>query len=478
MNSTAKHRLAEPSASLFKRCLVLPIAVLLASCATDHYPINPRLAHVDNSRGYRLQRFLATDSQDALFMQVAISGGGARASALGLGVLEALRETTVLPLGQRKQLIDELDVLTGVSGGSILAAYIGLHGLKALDQFPQDFLRRPMQAAFMSRVLSVPSLWKIQSPRWGRGDVFAEFLDEELFKGASFADLSLRPRKPFVIINASDMSTGTQFEFTQERFDYLCSDLDGVSLARAVAASSAVPIALSPIAMWNHNDSTSHGGCGGPETNLLAPTVGSGFNASARLAELESFRAVKDGKLKRPFVHLLDGGLSDNVGAFGPADALLSLGGVRSDANLWMYRNLRWVVQVVVNAEGSVARPEDHSADVPGPVRTALALADIPIRRNSNAALLIKRALLEGWQSEVQAARARGEFDIFPLDTRFYLIEVDLAESPHELVRERLKAIPTTLHLPEEDVKLLREQGATALRESPDFQRLINDLNR
>jgi NTE family protein len=56
---------------------------------------------------------------------------------------------------------------------------------------------------------------------------------------------------PFVAIHATDLTIGSPFTFVQDQFDYLCSDLSTYPVARAVAASSAVPLVFSPITLRN-----------------------------------------------------------------------------------------------------------------------------------------------------------------------------------------------------------------------------------
>src|SRR4029450_11183866 len=79
----------------------------------------------------------------------------------------------------------------------------------------------------------------------------AQYYDEILFNGATFADLE-RGKGPFVVASATDISTGARFVFGQGVFDVLCSDLGAVRLSRAAAASSAVPVVLSPVTMNNY----------------------------------------------------------------------------------------------------------------------------------------------------------------------------------------------------------------------------------
>ena len=458
-------------------CLLGALALLLGGCSTAHYAINPPLQRVDTAAGYRAPRTFALEPDDRFFLHVSISGGGARAAALGHGVLEALRDTPIRWGGRDKRLIDDMDALMGVSGGSMLAAYYALHGADGLARFDTDFFQAPFQTDLLSLALSPRNLWRIQSPRFGRGDLLAEYLDERLFKGVTFGDLSRAPRKPYVTLYASDMVTGARFEFVQEQFDFLCSDLGGVTLARAVAASSAAPLVLSPITLWNHAPADGSAGCGDPPARATARALPPDTGAARQLAEMETLRAVTPNGLLRPFVHLLDGGLSDNVGARGPTDYIAQFGSVIAGTRAAGYRAVRRVAFVVVNAETSARTPEDNLADVPGPLRTALALADIPINRNSSTALAAKRSLLDGWRAEVAAAHGRGDYEVFAADARFYLIEVNLADEPDVVLRERLLAVPTTLQLPPEDVRVLRRHAAAALQRSPDFQRLLTDLH-
>lgn len=187
-----------------------------------------------------------------------------RAATFGFGVLEALRDTAIVWDGCPQRLIDQLDIMTAVSGGSILAAWYALRGVDGLADFEARFLNASLQQELEAAVLTPRGLWRIPSPRFGRSDLLAEHLDERLFEGATFADLTRRLRKPFVNIYASEMFNGSRFEFVHDQFDFLCSELGGVSLARAVAASSAVPMLLSPITLWNHSGASSD--CGDPPT--------------------------------------------------------------------------------------------------------------------------------------------------------------------------------------------------------------------
>lgn len=458
----------------FTRCASAALCLLVAACSSAHYAINPPLPQVDPERGYRLQRYVAQDPQDSLLLHVSFSGGGLRAATLGLGVLDELRATAIDWDGRHERLFDQLDIVMGLSGGSMLAGALAMGGEAGLARFEDALLRGSPQSDFARSLFSPSTLWRLGSPNYGRSDAFERFLDERLFHGTTFADLSERPHKPFAVIYASDMVNGGRFEFVQEQFDFLCSDLGGVKLARAVAASSAVPLLLSPVTFWNHAGGAPGQDCGPP----LLRQAAAGPPAAAlsrRLSELESYRELQGDRPRRPFIHLVDGGLADNVSVRGPTDYIGQFGGIVSSARFAGYRHLRRVVFIVVNAETSASAPEDLSAQVPGPLRTALALADIPINRNSDAALGQMRATVQAWREEVRRAQAQGEGTPFAADVEFHLIEVTL-DDPDPALSERLKAIPTTLELPAADVALLREHARQRLRAAPAYRAMLRSL--
>jgi NTE family protein len=185
---------------------------------------------------------------------LAFSGGGTRAAAFSYGVLEELRWTEITVDGRRQLLLDEVDIVTGVSGGSFTALAYALYGDRLFDFYETAFLKREMQHDLIGRALNPLNWTRLSSASWGRSELAAQLYDEILFHGATFADLDRKPG-PFALVTATDISTGARFSFIQPSFDVICSDLDAVPLSRAAAASSAVPFALSPVAFNNYGGS-------------------------------------------------------------------------------------------------------------------------------------------------------------------------------------------------------------------------------
>ena len=190
-------------------------------------------------------------NSDKLFVVVTFSGGGKRAAAFSYGVLEALRDVKVTtPDGEQHSLLDEIDLISAVSGGAFTAAYYALQRPGDLRQ-----LRAPLP---QSRHGEGPVAQGARARRTGRGspirlvsrsDLEVEYFDEELFNGATVYDVMTR--SPRVIITATDLVRAKPFAFTREQLNGICVDPKSVPVARAVFASAATPIYFAPLVMRN-----------------------------------------------------------------------------------------------------------------------------------------------------------------------------------------------------------------------------------
>ena len=202
------------------------------------------------------------DQQDLVIL--AFSGGGTRAAAFSYGVLEALRRIEIVTKSGRKiRLLDEVDVITGISGGSFTALAYGLYGEKLFDDYEARFLKRNVQGELIARMLDPLNWGALSSTGWGRSELAAQLYDEILFNGATFADL-YRAGGPMIAVNATDLATGSRMLFMPQNFNVMCADLGPIRLSRAAAASSAVPVVLSPITINNYG-----GSCGYQEPAWL-----------------------------------------------------------------------------------------------------------------------------------------------------------------------------------------------------------------
>lgn len=436
------------------------VAVLVsAGCATTHYPINAPLDK-PSTQAYALAD---ADNTDSLFIQLSFSGGGTRAAALAYGVLTELRAQSIYWDRRERRLLDEIDLITATSGGSILAAYYALFREQTFTTFEKEFLFADLQDELKKRTLYSPvNWWRLTSPRFGRSDIFAELLDERLFKGATFRFWETQSR-PRVLIAASNISTGERFEFTPVNFKTLCSDISTFPVARAVAASSALPVVLSPVTVWDYRDACP------VSSSTAAPAGGEGA--------IPPSQATKTDPAAIRYVHLLDGGLADNLGARGTPDFVERTGGIIETTRRSGYRGVRKAVFIMVNAETASQPMQDRSPDVPGVLRAVTALVDIPINHYSSETRSRIRATVAAWEQEVRNSTDAQRADVFVRDAKFYLIEISLAAAPDPAERERFMNVPTTLKLDQDDVQKLIGYGRKALRESPEFSILMRDIS-
>jgi NTE family protein len=136
---------------------------------------------------------------------LAFSGGGTRAAAFAYGVLEELAATPVVLGGRPRRLLDEVDLISAVSGGSFTAAYYGLYGDRVFHDFETEFLKRPVEEQLVVQLLRPRNWVRLASLYFNRSQLAADYYDEHLFRGATFADLEQRSG-PEILINATDLS--------------------------------------------------------------------------------------------------------------------------------------------------------------------------------------------------------------------------------------------------------------------------------
>jgi NTE family protein len=454
----------------------LALLILLGGCATR--PINPSITQADSSKGYRyLTREGHLDKENIVVL--AFSGGGTRAAAFSYGVLEALRRIEVAGPRGKTRLLDQVDIITGVSGGSFTALAYGLYGEKLFDFYETAFLKRNVQGELIGRVLNPANWAALWSPGWGRSETAAQLYDEILFHGATYADLD-HGNGPFVVATATDIATGTRVGFHQGIFDLLCSDLDAVPLSRAAAASSAVPFALSPVTINNYGG-TCHYKLPAFLTAFADPATAPrpAARVMAQLRDLESY-----GQGDKPYIHLVDGGLSDNLGMRGVLEALEELEAVYSLGRPTPFDHARRIVIFVVNSLSTPKTNWDQSERPPGDIALLIKATGVPIDHYSYDSVETLRDMIADWQKmrrlrDSAAFRANKDPAIAALlktpDIDLYAIDVSFAALKDPAERDYLNNLPTSFVLPPEAVDRLRAAAGKIILESPDFQRVLKD---
>ena len=140
--------------------LLIVLLSLPLGCEYVDPTMNAPLPRWNPAYGYRyanLPPSLAY-STDNLFVVVSFSGGGARASALSYGVLRELARTPIVWEGYRKRLVDEINIINGLSGGSFTAAYYALYHDRIFHEFEDRFLRKDWESELPRAFSGLPAI--------------------------------------------------------------------------------------------------------------------------------------------------------------------------------------------------------------------------------------------------------------------------------------------------------------------------------
>lgn len=444
----------------------LGIALVLAGCSSVKPWINEPLPPEDQSIPVR-----KSERDPSILVAVTLSGGGARAAAFGFGVLTEMQETRFVWNGSPTTLLDATDVVSGVSGGSIVAAYFAAHGIEGLPRFEHEFLRQNFQNSLITQALRPGNLIDLTSPWLGRTHLLARRLDE-LYGGLTFGDVERRPRHPQLFITATDMSLGTGFEFTWEQFSLICSDLRKVPLSFAVASSSAVPLLLSPMTLKNYADQC-------PERRSTSAASARAATGDYRARLYRAHELSYTDARRKPYIHLVDGGLADNLGVQRLLDRALAGGGLRqtfSEVGI-PPGTIRKLVLITVNAERDPSVDISQSDKVPNMAQVVDALLFGTGARATRETQEFLRDITRQWQQSL-ANGSPGSTDVFAPDAEVHVIPVNLRDAPDDIARRRLLQVPTAFSITSEEVTDLIEAGGSVLRHSPEFRALVQSLLR
>lgn len=459
--------------------LSLLALVLLAGCA---YPErNVPAAKISDRQGYQYHLLDPAGPEDTLII-VTASGGGTRATALALAVLEGM---DAVKLADGETLAQQVDVISSVSGGSVAAGYFALAGREGFKTLEDDFVRQDGMTPLLWGVLNpVGAVRYFAVPGQERIDLLIDYLDQQLFKGATFQTLIEHKRRPYLLLNASDMVEGVPFPFTQRKLDLLCSDLGKIPLAEAVAASAAFPVALSPVTLKNYSPCAAQ-----PETwppswvtvNLDPPgtppeqSIWYQNPARATLGRVENAYALGDVKGRKDsklYIHLLDGGIADNLGIFEPYRMLTTQDALPSFLTRINRGDIKKLVFIAINARSFAPSDLDQQQATPGMVDMLLASINAPIDRATAGTAAQLRELLDNAYRQVVLADPSKEQLFRDLAANTALISIDFDAIVDADCRRKFHSIPTSWSLTKAQIDAVMKIGPALLAHDPAFEKL------
>ena len=203
--------------------------------------------------------------------------------------------------------------------------------------------------------------------------------------------------------------------------------------------------------------------------------------ALQRYREMRDFQNSKD----RPYIHLVDGGVSDNIGVRGVLEALEELAASSAFRNQVGFGNIRRVVLMVVNSRSSPKTDWDRNETPPGFVVQLLQSAGVPIDRYSfeTVETMKDRAEIVKWRRELLVAQARlagateAQAEAKIPKVTLEVVDVSFDAIPDPTERAQFMDLPTSFVLPPEDVDGLRDVAGRLMRQSANYQSVVQGFS-
>ncbi len=419
--------------------------------------------------GYRFENIGGGKEENKLFVCLAFSGGGTRAAALAYGAMIALKQTRI-EWPRHESLLDDVDVISSVSGGSFTAAYYGLFRehtfpdpAQQSPDFERNFLYRNIEGSLILQALA-PWYWPwLLSPYYSRIDLAADYYGNTVFDNRTFESMKKLGR-PFIILNATNIGNETRFPFTQEQFDVIGSDLSDYPVARAVAASSAFPFLLSPLELENYQRLD-----GFPK--LLQYELGMRDyyeNPSHYYWSQTQQDYISNHK---PYVHLLDGGLADNIG-------LRPIINAYQQSNGFLLRHISDIDRLVIISVNARSKSDDMTSEqhhTPHIIPTvAEATAEIAMDNYSfDTEFLMKELIDQLEQDKEELARGPHQTQLHVVP---YTVEVSFEAIANEDRRKKFYGVGTNFDLPAEQVQALISEGCNLLKNDARYRCMLQDI--
>lgn len=457
---------------------LMPWLLLIGLAGCAHYQVNDPKPVYEPDYGYRYLDKTQTVEQDKVYVALVFSGGGTRAAALSYGVMKKLQDTAID--NDQRTLLDEVDLISSVSGGSFTAAYYGLFGDDLFSDFEPQFLHRNIQGELTKKLFNPVNWWRLFSPNFNRIDLAIELYDETVFAEKTYQDLLNNGRQPYIALNGTNLTTGSQFTFTQPAFDILGSDLSTVPVARAVATSSAFPVLLSPVTFRNYPASQGF---------ALSKDIQLGLNDRyggpnpRRYLWANNQAIYHNNKAEHPYVHLMDGGLSDNIGTRYVIDNF-----TRSSGFLFKRRTtMKELVVIMVNAKTEPPQSLDSDETPPNLLDVAYKTATVSLDNYSFESVQLVSELLGVSVRDAQVilqcqavidreCQSGYKLPTIPHSYQVTAVEINFLNIKESQQRQRMLSLPTSFSLSKSQVDELIEVASDLLAQDKAFNQLVTRL--
>lgn len=255
-----------------------------------------------------------------------------------------------------------------------------------------------------------------------------------------------------------------------------------IPFSRAVTASSAVPGAFSSIILKNYA-----GTCNYPVPEWATKALDE-RQVNTRRYHIAKVLSEYQDTTSQPYIHLLDGGISDNLGLRVIINLTHGGGGLMNSLERLDLEKTSKLAIITVNAQttfDATFNKNDYSI----PLLDSLgAVSSIPLDRYTFETMEIVRNNIIEWNESITASRCGEALPsknsrqvgianaASACAAQIYLIEMNFDQLEDETERNHLKHLPTSFNLEPDDVDRLKAAAKKILADSVEFNELIDDL--
>ena len=191
-----------------------------------------------------------------------------------------------------------------------------------------------------------------------------------------------------------------------------------------------------------------------------------------------------DNRVEDPYFHLVDGGISDNLGLRGVLDILETYEALHDAGQPTPLDHIRRIIIFVVNSLSKPSTKWNKSENPPGSIDILIKAAGVPIDRYSGEMVEQLKDIGARWNTS-RRIRDSAAFtkdkdpaikDIVNApNAHIYVIDVSFKALKDKSERDYLNQLPTSFVLSDKAVDRLRAAAATIILDSPDFQQVLKD---
>lgn len=167
------------------------------------------------------------------------------------------------------------------------------------------------------------------------------------------------------------------------------------------------------------------------------------------------------------YVHLVDGGITDNLGLHALYDLVTLSGGAKKKLEQAGKKPPKHFVVISVNSSTNPIRDMDVSNKEPSIGETVGAMSSVQLHRYNAATTALMESSIKKWAEEVSTSEHQ---------VKAYFINIGIEDVVKPEVRLFFNTIPTSFGLSEETIDRLINGGIELLYKDPEYQRLVSDL--